>query len=310
MVNAPQFDSHSELEASEWLNDTKNLMDNGQWPKECERCYRDESVGNKSIRQHALETHGELLGIREDYLVLGGILDNTCNSACQFCNERLSTKIGSLKNKEYPIINNSRRIKSIELDRVVELDINGGEPSASKNYKSLLKKLPPNVRYLRVNTNCSKVLGELAEIQNSGIKVIVTVSFDGIGAVHDYVRWPIKWTKFEENLLAYKNMGLHELNLWTTVNALNIGDMENIIDYVKANNYKHSWATLSTPTELNIEYANLLTLPAKVKLKSSKHIELQKLSDIVATKSNNQLDLDKFIEEQDSLRDISIEDYI
>ena len=38
-------------------------------------------------------------------------------------------------------------------NRIVELDVNGGEPTASKNYKKLLSNLPSNIRIVRINTN-------------------------------------------------------------------------------------------------------------------------------------------------------------
>jgi MoaA/NifB/PqqE/SkfB family radical SAM enzyme len=81
------------------------------------------------------------------------------------------------------------------------LDINGGEPSSSTNYLQLLDQLPPNVRYLRLNTNGSRVIKVLPDLVKKGIEVTVTVSLDGIGNIHDYVRWPIKWENVERTLV-------------------------------------------------------------------------------------------------------------
>ena len=196
------------------------------------------------------------------------------------------------------------------MDRIEHLDINGGEPSASKNYKKVLQNLPKNLRTLRVNTNCSKIIDELADIQKSEVEVTVTVSFDGTESVHDYVRWPIEWSKFLKNLFYYKEIELHAVNLWTTVNTLNIGDMENIFNFVDRHEFDHSFAFLKTPVELNIEYENYLTVVAKKKYKNHPDDRLQKLSEIMATKSNNQVELDKFIHTQDQLRNISIQNFI
>jgi molybdenum cofactor biosynthesis enzyme MoaA len=52
----------------------------------------------------------------------------------------------------------------LPLDRITRIDINGGEPSYSKNYKKILANLPSNLRTLRLNTNCNIVLEELVEI--------------------------------------------------------------------------------------------------------------------------------------------------
>ena len=287
MVNPPQFESLEQMDSSEWLHDIKNKPDT--WPKECVRCQQTEQVNSTSIRLNAIEFDKQQ--IRSDYLSVGGVLDNICNSACLTCNERLSTKIGSLQSKIYPIIDNSDAFWRLPLERVTHLDINGGEPSASKNYKNILVNLPKNIQSIRVNTNCGIVISELEDIVASGVKVTVTVSLDGIGEVHDRVRWPIKWEKFYKNLMIYKNMHLTELNTWTTVSALNIGDLSNIFNFVKNHSLLHSWAFLITPDPLNVKYSNSMTSPFE-------HV----VPGQVAVDRNNQAEVDAYIFEQNKLR--------
>lgn len=291
MANAPEFNTLEEIESSQWLSTVKKEFEQDQWPIECVRCQQTESINNSSIRLNSINFHK--FQPESDYLIVGGVLDNICNSACQTCNEQLSTKIGGLRTKDYPIVDNSSKFWSLPLERVIHLDINGGEPSASKNYKKVLANLPKNIRSIRVNTNCSLIIEELVEVIARGVKVTVTVSLDGIGVVHDYVRWPIKWDKFYQNLMTYKNMGLHELNTWTTVSALNIGDFNNILKFVKEHGLEHSWALLNTPDPLNVKYANTMTIP---------YVDL--IPKKVAVDKNNQQELDQYIQEQNQLRGI------
>jgi len=290
MVNAPQFKTLDQMDSSEWLADIKHKSDT--WPKECVRCQQTESVNQTSIRLNAIEFNQQQT--KQDYLIVGGVLDNVCNSACLTCNEQLSTKIGSLKTKTYPIVDNSSAFWRLPLDRVVHLDINGGEPSASKNYKHILANLPDNIASVRLNTNCSTVLLELEPLIARGVKVTVTVSLDGIGQVHDRVRWPIKWNQFLKNLLAYKSMKLHELNTWTTISALNIADFENIKQFVAENKLLHSWALLQNPDPINVKYTNSITRPYA-------HV----IPGQVAVDKNNQIELDTFIRNQNTLRGIT-----
>ena len=300
MIEAPQFETLQQMDSSEWLTNTRASMAQDSWPSECIRCKESENVGNKSIRQHSLNTHAQLLDARSDYLVLGGVLDNVCNSACQTCNEKLSTKIGSLRSKEYTKINNSELIDTLPVERIVQMDINGGEPSASPNYLKLLQNLPPNVKYLRVNTNGSKLITVLPDLINRGVKVTVTVSLDGIGRGYDYVRWPIKWQDVEQNIQAYQAMGLHELNTWTTVSALNIGDLKNIFSYVQQHNLKNSWALLETPSVLSVKHSNHLTRTADVP---------DELKSTVASGEDNTVELQLWTAAQDQLRGIVRWDY-
>jgi len=246
MVNAPEFDSLEDMEASTWLTKTRETMQRGEWPLECVRCQETEP---NSIRAYATKLNQNTE--KSDYLQVGGVLDNLCNAACQTCNENLSTRIGSLKGSGFPVVNNLEKFWALPQDRIVHLDINGGEPSYSKNYKKLLANLPPNLKTLRLNTNCSTVLTELVEIAQRGIEVTVTVSCDGIGAVHDFVRWPIPWQKFYDNLMTYKTMPV-KLNLWTTVSVLNVDDLSNIQEFARQHGIDHSYAYLKTPHELAV----------------------------------------------------------
>ena len=284
MVQPPQFDSLVELEHSQWLYEIRLQT----WPKECIRCYQTESLGQESIRVHAIKFHQKQF--KKDYLVVGGVLDNICNSGCLTCDENHSTKIGSLISKTYPIVDNTNKFWALPTHRIVKLDINGGEPSASKNYREVLRNIPPNIKAVRINTNCSSVIPEIDNLLAKNIQVTVTVSLDGIEDVHDYVRWPIKWNKFYENLMTYKQMAV-ELNTWTTVSALNIGDFKNILNFVQEHRIDHSYALLHYPDELNVKYTNSFTEAYKDVMPGQ-----------VAVDVDNQAALDRFISEQNQLR--------
>lgn len=252
MTRQPQFATLEEMESSEWLHGVKEHMAQGVWPIECERCMETEQESNTSIRIDSINRDRVFKSLRKDYLIVGGVLDNVCNSACLTCNAELSTKIGGLTSKKYIKINNADHFWSLPLERIVHLDINGGEPSYSKNYKYILANLPKNIKSIRLNTNCSTVLEELWDLCDRGVHVTVTVSLDGIGPVHDFVRWPIKWDKFYANLQQYMKMPVR-LNTWTTVSALNIDDLPNILAFVKKENLEHSYAYLTFPPELAVE---------------------------------------------------------
>ena len=252
MTNNPDFNSYTELQSSPWLAEIKEEMARDVWPVECQRCQITEKESGHSIRLDSINRDRAFKSLRKDYLIVGGVLDNVCNSACLTCNAELSTKIGSLTSKKYIKINNSDRFWSLPQERIVHLDINGGEPSHSKNYKYILANLPKNVKSIRLNTNCTTVLEELLPLTERGIHVTVTVSLDGIGAVHDFVRWPIKWDKFYKNLMMYKSMPI-KLNLWTTVSVLNIDDLPNIIEFAQKHNILHNYAYLKEPAELDIK---------------------------------------------------------
>lgn len=300
MNGAPGFDSWESMQSSTWLSRVRSDMEQGHWPHECYRCRDTEP--NHSVRLASNQKH-EFLKRYQDYIILGGVLDNICNSACQSCNPDLSTKIGSLYGKKFITIDNSNLFDRIPMDRVREVDINGGEPTASPNYQKLLENFPPSVQILRVNTNGRRLLPNLEPMLISGTHVIITLSLDGIGSVHDYVRWPVTWAQYQNTVEHYKKLSqkYHNLKLqaWTTLHALNIADFDNIKSFANDNGLKHSWAYLENPRPLNLRYVNNMTLPLK-------HLD----PDIIASLDSNQEDLDNFIRYQDNLRKISIRDYL
>ena len=302
MVNARGFESFEELERSEWMEGIRNTMSEDKWPDECARCQQSERVKGESIRTNSIARHKILHPIRKDYLIVGGVLDNVCNSACQSCNAGLSTKIGSLESKNYPRVDNYDLFQRLPQDRITELDVNGGEPTASKNYKKVLTELPANVKIVRMNTNGSRMIKEIEDVLKRNIMVIVTMSLDGMGNVHDYVRWPIKWTDYKKTVDAYKDLQekykLLKLDFWTTVSCLNVRNLPEIIDYAKNMDIPHDWAFLDKPSVLNVRYKNKFTSVAK-------HVSPEE----IAVDSDNSEQLEEFIKRQDALRNITIDDY-
>lgn len=302
MVSPLTFQSYKDLEQSDWLKKIKEQMNADQWPDECKRCQYTEKQNGTSVRLNSIERHKKFKPKKDDYLIVGGVLDNVCNSACQTCNSSLSTKIGSLKSSNYPRIDNYVRFWELPLDRIMEVDVNGGEPTASRNYKKILANLPKHTKVVRMNTNCSRTIKELEDILQKGIAVIVTMSLDGVDKVHDYVRWPIKWKDYKETVEHYLQLRekykLLKLDFWTTVSCLNVADLENIQQYAKSKNIPHSWAYLEQPDVYNVKYKNKFTEPTK-------HLQPNR----IAIENDNSDGLIEYIKKQDALRKIDHKDY-
>ena len=268
MVNANQYNSFRQLENSASLEYLRYQMRNNQWPSECIRCKQTEELNGTSIRLNSIERDSILSKFDKRYIQLGGTLDNYCNSACVTCKPSLSTRIGNLKDK-LVINDNYELYKTLPLERVVEIDINGGEPSISENYNDLLNNLPNTVKIIRINTNCARPIKQLETLLISGVTVIVTVSFDGIDRIHDYIRYPVKWKNFEPLLLEYKKLSVKyknmKLDTWTTVSALNVAHLSEIQSYCADRNIRHQFAFLNEPDPLNVKYCNWLTKNVKLK---------------------------------------------
>ena len=315
MTGAKEFDSFESMQQSSWLTGIKEKMKDGQWPAECVRCRMTEDATNTSIRLDMIERDRILRAVDKDYLIVGGVLDNICNSACQSCHSGLSTKIGSLSSKDYRLVNNYDTFFKFPQERIREVDVNGGEPTARPNYKKLLRNLPGAVKIVRINTNCSRMIGEIKDLLRKDIKVIVTISFDGVGDTHDYVRWPILWKDFKNNVGKYISMRDQyenlRLNFWTTVSCLNAADLDNIIEFASTNKIDHSYGFCIRPDVLDIRHENKLTLRAREKFSKTDNKLLLAVGNKCCTfKKNNDEQLKKFILSQDALRHIDYQNYL
>jgi len=313
MVNVKGFKTFEQMNQSQWLKDIKDKMSQDVWPDECIRCKQTEEINEESVRTKSIERHKILHPKHKDYLVVGGVLDNICNSACQTCGPSWSTKIGSLESKKYLRVNNVDVFYKLPQNRILEIDVNGGEPTASKNYKKILANLPANTKIVRMNTNGSRMIKELETILRNRIMVIVTLSFDGVAKIHDYVRWPVKWKNYIKNVNAYKNLQkqfpLLKLNFWTTISSLNVENLPSILDFATEHSIDHNWAFLSEPDALNVKYKNKFTLRAKEKLSNSSYAVCRNIADKIATNKDNSEQINLYIKKQDYIRKINIADY-
>jgi molybdenum cofactor biosynthesis enzyme MoaA len=335
MTNAPRFNSYDEMMSSRWLSTTKKLFASNQWPNECVRCKDQEEIGLKSDRLQWIDFHKDLLiDHGSDYLTVSMMLDNICNTACQFCSPYVSSKLASLQTVPSPIrqsvfspyvgsklasLQTIRQVGSYEeklpLHRITQIDLEGGEPSNSKNVKQLLTNLPQRVNTIKMYTNARSFLDELVPVAERGIKIQISISLDGVGAVQEYIRWPTQWSEFCETIEQYKELQIRfpetvNLSFKTTICALNLVDLPNIINFAGKQNINHSVSQLEYPQVLHISSTNSYTVSARNQLEKSPNEFCQKLAHGVATQKENQQEIDKFINQQDMLRKISIKDYI
>lgn len=253
MVNGPECKTVNEVKVH------ADRISSDEYPAECIRCWELEEQGEPSIRQNAIDRDKVLSRIHKDYLIVGGTLDSYCNSACMTCSSKLSTKIAKLEGNVY-VIDNYAKFQELPQERIIELDINGGEPTFSKNYKHLLDNIPPNVKVVRINTNGSRYFEKVEELLKRKIRVIVTLSLDGTENVHDFIRWPIRWVdytktveKYIELRTKYKNLSL---DFWTTLNRLNLANFESIKEYAQSCNIPHQYGLLKRPAVLDINNTN------------------------------------------------------
>jgi uncharacterized radical SAM superfamily Fe-S cluster-containing enzyme len=129
----------------------------------------------------------------------------------------------------------------------------GGEPFLTTELIDLLKNISQldNQPFVCINTNLTVQDDEVKEICSKLKYLTLAVSFDGVGKVAEYHRWPIKWKKFERNLEWASSLGCNIL-FNTVVDAVNVSFIHEILEY---EHYVSDWnlTPIQNPIQLRVE---------------------------------------------------------
>lgn len=318
MVQQPRFRTVAEMESSAWLSKIKGEMANDVWPAECLRCRSAEESGVISRRQDSNNQHKHLVKICPDYLRINFEVDTVCNAACQTCGPELSTFYAKLL--KVPVTDYSGLThlaeQYIDPNRIIEIDLTGGEPAVSKSIRHFLESGIDNfpLSLLRIYTNGSAKIRGLERLLSKGLRIDLYMSMDGTDRVFEYCRFPIKWQKFCATLNYYKDLATQYDNLtvrlWGALTSLSILDLDNILDFAAVNNLMFNGAIVGRPDALRVEKNNFLTRYGKELLLKSNHEYARNLAAFMVTdKKETSDELNAHIAKADSIRNIRFEEY-
>ena len=250
------FDSSTQL-----IQARKDLL-SGKKIKECNACWKDEAVGNMSMRiehsRYLEETNPTILeNIRDFGKTEVKSIDikfgNKCNYACVMCAPDNSSLWGKEIDKnplpeglypsgfstaliEFP---NDKYDELLEISKnVVRIKSTGGEPMLLDGFKTYIKKLvesgyAKNIVFTTV-TNGTIDCTDLLPYMNQFKKFNMQWSVDGTGRVYDYVRWPgnfDRMRRIHEKLAVeikknnYNRIKIEMLPVIQLFNLQNLGDM-------------------------------------------------------------------------------------
>ena len=233
-----QNDTVKDIFHSKHMNDLRSQFLNGEKPKGCETCWKDEENGYKSKREIYVDIlknyeidvdYGVVPEYPADYQI---ILNNSCNLKCRSCSPSHSTswlkeinnipaedvvKIGvqhfGLKHGQ-PGHLDSEFLNSIDdwLPHVRRIEIVGGEPFYSSTWENVLTHIIDKGNskdiFLNMSTNVTILNEELLVKMSENFKNVgIGLSIDGTGETFEYLRKNASWDVVKNNLLTY-----HEYN--------------------------------------------------------------------------------------------------
>ena len=200
----------------------KQNMLEGKPVPQCEYCMHAEKTGRRPVRKimsHELATITDANSVKEiiklqpvDYDIRIG---NQCNAQCRMCNSEDSrlidieyTKLG-LQDHELGAIP-STSFDIINIDTAKRVYVAGGEPAISTEFAKFLQLCIDHGRtdmVLKINTNAYILPKRFLKLIEQFDNVEFVISVDGFEDLLYYIRYPIRWDAFAENVKTLSKLG-------------------------------------------------------------------------------------------------------
>tara|TARA_Y100001937_G_scaffold120419_1_gene177623 strand:+ start:465 stop:1652 length:1188 start_codon:yes stop_codon:yes gene_type:complete len=198
--------------ASNKLKKVRESIMNGSLPEDyCKFCIaaRKNGAAVEQDWHNSLSKDFDIQKASQEYqypVIFDARWNNTCNSACVYCNSMFSSKWASMTNTKEPKVlhDNKQKIKTFFLDKGSNLKtvaMVGGEPLLIKENADLLDVIPDDVTIdvisnFSINVTNSKVFEKLLTKR----KVHWHFSMENVGERYEYVRQESNWQRLLDNL--------------------------------------------------------------------------------------------------------------
>ncbi len=278
----------------EGMKSLRRQMLAGEPSRHCERCYKAEAAGFRTMRQNCNDTFRRYVDdcgrTRADghldefaFRYLDVRFSNICNLKCRFCWHDCSSAWYDDQKALDPGYGKPRILRAGRSDRhlweqivdslasVDDIYFAGGEPLLMPEHYDILDHLDQTGRHdvrLSYTTNLSvlaykdrKVVDHWKRFES----VAVGFSLDGIGRRGEYIRKGLDWAAFEANLEKVRDAAPNvRLRANLTINVLNVFDLLSIYGHFERDPLFHG-----IPLGINFldqpESMCIQVLPASIK---------------------------------------------
>ena len=294
-VNVPSDHNldHADLETlfnNDFMNGVRKKMLNGERVPGCEKCYEEEDANKlASLREihNRMNVITDAIDLDKPLITfMESAFSNICDVQCVMCGPFFSTAWSKQDLSELDGLIEPYGKLSIDIDSIksvipnlIYLKFTGGEPLLINDYYTILEerlKYPGIEKcFLNYSSNLMRFpKQDLLDIWKKVDYVEIATSFDGVGKVIEYVRYPTKWDIVENNLIKYLQLS-NEMNvrvgMRSTILPYNILNILEMYDWwIEHNNkyYKRQFDNSSwvNPTHVaQPKHLTLKVLPQKCK---------------------------------------------
>ena len=320
--------SFDEYRNSEFYQSIKTAQKSG-WHEGCKGCKIAEETGNSSTR---LIFNKHLSGVpnRVEYIEIS--LSNKCNLACRMCgpwasstwqklvidNEEVMSPFHKVS-KHFAEIDFKKLVKDIDLSYLKTIKLLGGEPFITPQTTDFLEYLDSqgileNIE-LQTNTNATFFPKKLVKYLSKFKHLSVSLSFDGVGRVGEYVRSKSSWETTVEVINQWRQFyvdygyNIDSLKLASVINAYNVHHLPEMISFSKAIGIRLQYNIINGPNRLRlealpVEYIDKLKKTLNTEDTKNVYYYLEKMQHSAEYRK----ELSKFTKELDKITKFNLED--
>ena len=308
----------------------RQKISDGERIDHCKTCYVNEDSGlishrmrenNRWLADNEVKDYLDTYTPEREEITFSYDLrySNICNLACIGCMPQQSSLWAKeLKVEIKPI---DFKFDIMKAKNAKWIYLAGGEPFLTPELIVLLREISEldQQPFLCINTNLTVQDDEVKDICSKLQSLTLQISFDGVGKIAEYHRWPLRWEKFKRNLEWAKSLNCN-IMFNTVVDAANVSHIHEMLEY---QDYPSTWSLtmLLQPSPLRVdnlpEHLKQTAHDNFVKLRDSKHYHndsnFKNNVDAIASKileSGNPNRLSHHIQTMDNRRNINHIDFL
>lgn len=219
----------------------------------CNKCYLEERLGKKSLRQEFNEQY-DCTTVKLRYLEIG--FDNICNLSCDGCWEEWSSTWASIKYpdkkfKELVVSTNEITDVPETIEKIVFL---GGEPLMTNRHYKFLKKINrlSTVDIIYYTNGMFMLSNEIIEILKIANSVKFILSVDAVGELNEKIRKGSNWTQILKFINQVSNSNFN-LSIHSVIHKNSWIGLTDLYEFVYDNNLEWTIGVLTYPEHLSIK---------------------------------------------------------
>jgi sulfatase maturation enzyme AslB (radical SAM superfamily) len=298
-IRAGQRDAILRHWHSQRMRGVRADLSSGRRSEVCNSCWRVEDAGGASYRHRAADMQFAPYdaGVDDPPLKIQFVdlrLGNFCNLKCRMCipysSRLLIPEYKELQEADEDFWENLANISWFESEMFWQdllqyaphfrrVHLAGGEPMVIAKAWDFLRRLrdlgySQNIE-LSYNTNWTIIPKWTADVWRSFKAVDLFISMDGVGKVNEFIRHPLKWDAFRENLSVveeqHDEFNIRYASIHATAQVYNVMRLPELCAFVRNLDFIHPYPHIETV--VHPEVFDPRVLPGDLKEEARQHIQ-------------------------------------